>query len=1412
MKQSGYRPAEKNKITSSEDNDAKSASNLDKNMASQHEQVDPFTPITQDASAGVLPSKSTVPAQNAQIRDNFGSIHNIEHAAKEAPHQVSFASNRGHQTSPNQSQSRSSIPSRTNENFSSSESSADNEDLARSMLFSHEEAASMYYSVNSNVLSKNKRETSATHETKECTQEESLKKEEKIDQSPFKESGLAPDDNFVQALRTRTVAYHDEKSADDDKSYDQPTEYRTTKPFMFVDNATISILGSPDASTVDESYFDGPRQQSEMNTRHPQPEYDIPGAFSQYAEAGGRRQRQGSTAQSTRLKQGFDIKQEHEPIGDSGDGLNTLHRARRVNLGSVSVDIDVLRGCLLFEVLNQIMSSTQSGVIPDDTRDSHSPSQTAMSTEINVDNVVIRILSDASTNTLYAYNESEGKSEKSDYHASNILKLSITKINMLSQFISGSHQIDLDVLDLRFGFEMEEILSFDAKARMRTSMRDLKEPQSKVMTCSVLTTEKQTVIQISMLPALLSLDIHKIDDFLEACGGVGSIIELSSSINSNSTIQRASQADRKHIKSNTSDDRQSDKSGFAVQVKCNARIAGSLIALKARSCLINARTSAIKLVHRTENTAIQIDEIEIKNPQVGKAFENDSPLFQMRNNRIQSLSVPEEDDLGQLVTLVAPSVGGYEDNEDVLLDTLLAQRKKGTSLRITTSIVKFNMPRLSDLTLYQSLSDELAKLTAVKKYLPAESRPGMLLLVSVDQVDVLSENLDNIGTISLHCQKICIAYIAVPMLLALSVGDVSAKYQRSIELVHRVSGSSMLSNVPMVLACFIGDDLESTLKFKLNKFCCEYSVPTVMALAKLVEEISREESVLNKGISVAPVTEKSSQKNSSKSSAHENASFLGNQSFRLKIFLHDCALGLNPRMFQSKGLLVFTSARLSMIPEGNNVNFNVDVRKASLLVIDEASRIIDEVSEMWMHKDKAGSGGQYFEHLCALGYVSVGTISSANASIKIVDQGELAAVRRSVDVDLKNELFIVETCADSTQTALEILNGLRVPSKPNKDAQFRTEVMPMQDIMASFSGDAFSEFDNGNSQELIDPLVESMLDDGERSEDLELTKSLYNLDTFPFSENLDQNLLDDDLESTDSLDTMHQTQQRVKRRISIGSKNEETKKIDLEFEENYFSAQYNRSKSRQKGVTSEDDFADEIKVEHIRSPLTLKVRDVHVIWNLFDGYDWPATRETIATAVNDLEIKAEARRREREKYKESEEDQPVIGDYLFNSIWIDIPPNKNPHDLSAQVSRDVNDRASETGSYSTSAVSRSPNRVPRTNSRSKRLKLARGRHHKITFELRGVSADVVVFPPDISEKQSSIDLSVTDFEIFDHVPSSTWKKFATYMHDAGEREMGRPMIRFEISNVKPVPELAASELVLRVGEVLFSFLIEPGLT
>jgi autophagy-related protein 2 len=225
-----------------------------------------------------------------------------------------------------------------------------------------------------------------------------------------------------------------------------------------------------------------------------------------------------------------------------------------------------------------------------------------------------------------------------------------------------------------------------------------------------------------------------------------------------------------------------------------------------------------------------------------------------------------------------------------------------------------------------------------------------------------------------------------------------------------------------------------------------------------------------------------------------------------------------------------------------------------------------------------------------------------------------------------------------------------------------------------------------------------------------------------------------------------------------------------------------------------------------RFPVQVRVREVNIIWNLYDGYDWRRTREAITQAVEEVEMKLEERKSSRRRSNTFEDDaETVIGDCLFNSIYIGVPSAREPADLRHSISNLINqgnEAASETESYATTGISR-PSQADLSRQkrlRKKRLRLQRGTSHKLGFELKGVSLDFLIHPAGSGEVQSSIDVRVTNFEIFDHVPTSTWKKFLTLHNDRKNmREMMKPMIHLELLNVRPVPELVATEMTIRVS-------------
>jgi autophagy-related protein 2 len=638
----------------------------------------------------------------------------------------------------------------------------------------------------------------------------------------------------------------------------------------------------------------------------------------------------------------------------------------------------------------------------------------------------------------------------------------------------------------------------------------------------------------------------------------------------------------------------------------------------------------------------------------------------------------------------------------------------------------------------------------------------------------------------------------MPSLIAAQLGTIKVVRNGSEELMGEAlpatgSQGQNQSQLPILMARYIADEMDPTIKIKSHNLRVEYTIPSVIAFLGLSEDQTTGDVAANMANSLANIAESQHlRRNASEISIGSKDRQASAKPSRLAFALRDCILGLNPRSTAAKGLVVLTNAKFSAaISNSGCSEAMLDLKKASIMVIDDVKNM--GLAEN-LHRGRSTiPQSDQIQSFIDMGFVPVSSISSAMATVNLMQLDDDGT--KSLDVELKDDLLILETCADSTQTLISIINGLQPPTPPSVAVKYRTEVLPIEDMLSSFSGDAFGVDPPPEHAEIPEaPTIAEPEDGGQRIEDeLEYVSDFYPVKSGPG--NLSPNESAMPSESNDLLDSFH-SQYYVSSSVS-----------DLEFKEDHFANHSAVGGTAHRWDSTQNTYGltDDSKIR--KSPLRIRVRDAHIIWNLFDGYDWQRTRDTISKAVKDVEKKATERRARagsRPSPGFEEEEESVIGDCLFNSIYIGIPANKDPRELRNDINRNIDDLASETGSYATTTtVTAATARQGQSPSyRGRRLKLSRSKYHKMTFELKGICADFVVFPPGSEETQSSLDVRVNDLEIFDHVPTSTWKKFATYMHEAGERESGASMVHLEMLTVRPVPELAASELVLKVSTLL----------
>lgn len=1067
--------------------------------------------------------------------------------------------------------------------------------------------------------------------------------------------------------------------------------------------------------------------------------------------------------------------------------------AIEINVEDVSVQFDIATGWLLVKVSQKVLGAfaTKS----DQKRPESSTTPTANKSQnlrFSLGNCSVKFLEHLIGFPYHGHHAPQNDAPVQGI----ILRAAISGLKADVLVINELSKLNVNLGKFVLGYASEDFISFNEDLKMRESVRDVLAPTHAELSLSIVKSPSSARATITTLPLHLNLNIQRLEEILGWFGGLSTILELGSSISSMSTVRgdepRFSTSSRGVHFAGVPDPRPKTPQTTSSSWKVNVRLGGLVVDLVGEKCSLRLKTTAVKMVSRFEGVGLQIDKAKLSGP-LSTEDDGDAPgKISFNNIRIEYLFSPKEVDLDRLLYLITPSKDKYGDDDDIMLDTLLRQRRQGSVVRVTVAAVKLIVSDTQELRLLSHLPAEIGKLSNVAKYLPDDDRPGIMTLALIREFDGQLHVDNNVGDLQVRSQDLEVAHVTLPALIAAQIKRLSLTRNGDEELVGEALQPPAEQGIgqpplPMIMARYIADDVDPTVKVKLHNLRAEYIVSTLAAFLGLGGNSTAQEFAVGMANSVAsladlPVT----HRHQTSSAPSEISRPDSTKPFRLAVASRDCVIGLNPRDMPAKGLIVLTYAKFtSVLQEDEPSELVFDIKKATLMIIDDV-RNIDSPENP---RRKIPGNSPQVQAFADMGYVPVTYMSSALADVKIYNTEE---GNKSVDVELRDDLLILETCADSTKTLINLFNGLVPPTPPSTAVKYRTEVMPLQDMLASFTGDAYA------TEPVSDPEALAAVpdEDDERgiADELEYVSDFYPAGPGAAGDpEHATGLAADSSQPGHLLDSVH-SEYNITLDSSV---------TGLEFRDDHFAKQsaVGGTAHRWDSTHNTYELTNDVKISS--SPLRVRVRDVHIIWNLFDGYDWRRTRDAISKAVKDVEARAmERRARAASRLSpDEEEEESVIGDFLFNSIYIGIPANRDPRELSQAINNNIDDLASETGSYATQttvtgATARRHSSSPSV--RGKKLRLSRSKHHKMTFELQGVSADVVVFPPGSGETQSSIDVRVNNLEIFDHIPTSTWKKFATYMHDAGERESGTGMVHLEILIVRPVQELAASEIVLKV--------------
>ncbi|KAK8124560.1 Autophagy-related protein 2 [Apiospora kogelbergensis] len=1294
------------------------------------------------------------------------------------------------------------------------------EDLARSQMFSHEDAESMYMSAFSqadpampgawntdsyaqrkpSAERSRKTEEPATHAAAQTNQDSNTSDED--DEQP----AFAP---FMQTkpLSTTDRGPIDETESDSALPMDPDNAAaenvatprgpaRLVKEILSLDKISLYIPSSHKESPTSpggiSADFSNPGISSSTLDQSIAPH--VPGAFSVHRSA------QRDSPPSPIQEQSSTTPPSENKAFDS---------SIEVHLAPLDIRFDASVGFLLTMVVSRILGMLKESSKPTQASEAPTKARTPMpEIKVTAEQITIQFLE-----TLVGIVDSPGRMfgpSTDTFGAEALLTTTLGNLNVTISSLESTTVTAIELQKFVFGYANDGIVSFDSRLQMRASVRDAFPSAGADVSLKIIQSAESTRCEIKTLPLHVKIDLQRLDDTFSWFGGLSSFLNMSSSMTSNASPP--SKSPTRTVKKSRgvhfdAPIRADDKSAVSDN-KVNMRIGGFHLDLIGKECSVSIDTSAVKLVAREEGVGIGISKIQLAGPYLKRSMA-DAPIQAMvTNTRLEYLTSPRDNDLERLLELIIPSKYKFDDNDDeIMVDTLLRQRRKGAVLRLNLDDVHVSVDQIPKLQCLPALGEELARLGTVAKYLPEDDRPGILSLVAIRKFDLAVEVDRRFGIVQASLRDFEVGHISLPSLIALGVNTISVRRNTTEELIGSANfAPNNVNQGPALTMRMIPDAMEPVIKLRMRHLNFEYRVPTIIDILGLAEDATPQDfeaqlaaSVVNLGEQAhTAITGKKSPTNADKGKANAG------KPTKVDVMLRDCLLGLNPLGLTSKLVVALTDAQVEVsLSSGDDASAVAHINKASILLIDDVSSL-DSTSSSTRRRSSNMSAEQVAA-LCARGYVDICYISAAKANIKV--GSNTADGSKFIDVEVRDDLLVLETCADSTQTIIALMNALQPPTPPSKEKKYQTEVVPVQDLLASISADAFGQaegmydFDDdfGLAQELGGEELEGLDSQASsQSSPLDVDSQFYD----------DTAVVDDGLGSVGGDSFMsertmaHDTSDGVLL-TNFSSQPSMVDDEDLVIHDNYFGPASVIKGTAHRWNSAKNAYDQSNDSSVLRSPLTVRVRDVHVIWNLFDGYDWDRTRQVIAQAVEEVENRANERRAGIDNPRVSadmeamiEEEETVIGDFLFNSIYIGVPANRDPRELAQAINQQVNDNATETESVATTAMTATPSRMGAKRPKRK-LRLNRSKRHKITFELKGINVDLVAFPDDSGETRSSVDVRIKDLDVFDHVPTSTWRKFATYDQDAGERELDTSMVHLEILNVKPVAELAASELVVK---------------
>lgn len=543
------------------------------------------------------------------------------------------------------------------------------------------------------------------------------------------------------------------------------------------------------------------------------------------------------------------------------------------------------------------------------------------------------------------------------------------------------------------------------------------------------------------------------------------------------------------------------------------------------------------------------------------------------------------------------------------------------------------------------------------------------------------------------------------------------------------------------------------------------------------------------------------------------------QALKVEIIFTDTSLGLTPIHMPSHCILFIKKGNASIHINNNGMIYDqMSLNTISIFLIDDRKYL--------SKKPKPNTDWTITSWLKELGYVYIGACNSVFMRLKMGSMksilslsytaADLKRYHSLVDVKLDMDKLHLYLCADSFSCFTQLCNDLKEPLFFTFDEKYKIAQSQGINTYSDVDDDFFSYKNKDGPKTASSSLSEASFGRTNKgdiySEPLNITEDFYG------EKNGSACLVDSGNTQHSSLKSSRYTANE----LSVQSDH---------FERASFKAG---------------------KPKIIPMSITLGLRKVEVY--MYDGYEWKETRKQITEAIKRVQKTASITRKipnegdksekssipDNEMVKvlasshnsvnpESSAASKIVEETLFQSIHLGIHPGESLGSAYNRVNQSINPREwTEKQSWNTtpnmSKKSTIDIDIKKSSKNYKDLRLRRSETYKVKIVLNDIdllfllvsdneprpTSKPSIFCEDRVSNSESIHLCeselvgrlalcIGDLHILDNAPSSSWNMFLGYMREAGKREFGSSIMKLNMDIVRPVPELAASELRMSVS-------------